>query len=143
MNAKKVFAAVIVLISVLNLAGMIGLYCSRNDGSDGFDTVEYTLYVGLNDKDTFKQEMTDDAAVTVIKSILAKYVDGYTLMNAQGVWADESGHEVNENTVVCYINAADEAAVHSAADELIGALNQQAILIKKNRTDSEYYEGRH
>ena len=142
MNARKKFAVVIVLISLLNLAGLIGLYCKVNTVSDQMNTSEYTLFVGLNDKDTCKQEIPDDAAIAAVKSILAKYVDGYTLMNSQGVWIDGSGQGINENTIMCYISGADETAIYSAADELIEALNQYSILIKESLTHSEYYEGK-
>ena len=142
MNARKTFAVGIVLIIVLNLAGLIGLYCKVNTVTDQLNTSEYTLFVGLNDKDTCKQEIPDDVAIATVKSILAKYVVGYTLMNSQGGWIDGSGQGINENTIICYINGADEAAIYNAADELIEALNQYSILIKKNLTRSEYYESK-
>ena len=142
MNARKTFTVGIVLIIVLNLAGLIGLYCKVNTVTDKLNTTEYTLFVGLNDKDTCKQEIPDDVAIAAVKSILAKYVDGYTLMNSQGVWIDGSGQEINENTIICYISGADEVAIYSAADELIEALNQYSILIKESLTHSEYYEGK-
>ena len=142
MNTRRTFAVGIVLLIVLNLAGLIGLYCKVNTITDELNTTEYILFVGLNDKETRKQEIPDDVAITTVKSILAKYFDGYTLVNSQGVWTDGSGHEINENTVICYVSGVDEAAIYSAADELLEALDQYSILIKKNLAYSEYYEGK-
>ena len=142
MKAKKIFVIIIAVITVLNLAGFIGLYCKMSAISDKLNSTEYVLFVGLNDKDTRKQEISDDEAIATIKRVLKKYIDGYSLVNAQGALIDDSGYEINENTIVCYVNGVNEKTIHSIADELIEVLNQESILIKKNLTSSEYYKGK-
>ena len=82
---------------------------------------QYVMYVGTNDKDTYKPEHTNEEAT--------------------GSWTDETGTPTHEYTLVCYFDAADEATVYEAADEIIKELNQNTVLIEKTEIEMEYYSG--
>ena len=77
---------------------------------------QYVMYVGTNDKDTYKPEHTNEEAMNIVDQICLKYFDGYTLQDATGSWTDETGTPTHEYTLVCYFDAADEATVYEAAD---------------------------
>ena len=96
---------------------------------------------GTNDKDTYKPEHTNEEAMNIVDQICLKYFDGYTLQDATGSWTDETGTPTHEYTLVCYFDAADEATVYAAADEIIKELNQNTVLIEKTEIEMEYYSG--
>ena len=102
---------------------------------------QYVMYVGTNDKDTYKPEHTNEEAMNIVDQICLKYFDGYTLQDATGSWTDETGTPTHEYTLVCYFDAADEATVYAAADEIIKELNQNTVLIEKTEIEMEYYSG--
>ena len=102
---------------------------------------QYVMYVGTNDKDTYKPEHTNEEAMNIVDQICLKYFDGYTLQDATGSWTDETGAPTHEYTLVCYFDAADEATVYEAADEIIKELNQNTVLIEKTEIEMEYYSG--
>ncbi len=102
---------------------------------------QYVMYVGTNDKDTYKPEHTNEEAMNIVDQICLKYFDGYTLQDATGSWIDEAGTPTHEYTLVCYFDAADEATVYEAADEIIKELNQNTVLIEKTEIEMEYYSG--
>ena len=102
---------------------------------------QYVMYVGTNDKDTYKPEHTNEEAMNIVDQICLKYFDGYTLQEATGSWTDETGTPTHEYTLVCYFDAADEATVYEAADEIIKELNQNTVLIEKTEIEMEYYSG--
>ena len=102
---------------------------------------QYVMYVGTNDKDTYKPEHTNEEAMNIVDQICLKYFDGYTLQDATGSWTDETGKPTHEYTLVCYFDAADEATVYEAADEIIKELNQNTVLIEKTEIEMEYYSG--
>ena len=103
---------------------------------------QYVMYVGTNDKDTYKPEHTNEEAMNIVDQICLKYFEGYTLQDATGSWTDETGTPTHEYTLVCYFDAADEATVYEAADEIIKELNQNTVLIETNETEIDYYGGR-
>lgn len=102
---------------------------------------QYVMYVGTNDKDTYKPEHTNEEAMNIVDQICLKYFDGYTLQEATGSWTDETGTPTHEYTLVCYFDAADEKTVYKAADEIIKELNQNTVLIEKAEIEMDYYSG--
>lgn len=104
--------------------------------------IQYVLYVGTNDKDTYAPKYSQEEAKQIVDDICLKHFEGYTLQEATGCWLDENGITTHEYTLVCYIDGTDEATVHAAADELITALNQNTILIETTTLDIEYYSGK-
>ena len=135
----------IILISIILFINMVaicllGVKVYQLNGQMKIDeTTKYVMYVGLNDKDTYEQIVPTDEAKNIIDRICIKYVDGYTIQDAKGVWADEIGKSTYENTVVCYFSDTDSETVYKIADEIIKKLNQNAVLIEKNQVVTDFY----
>ena len=110
---------------------------AEEDGS-----VQYVMYVGTNDKDTYQPEHSQEEARDIVDRVCLKYFEGYTLQDATGAWTDETGEITHEYTLVCYFDGADKETVYRAADEIIEALNQNTVLIEKDEITTEYYGGR-
>lgn len=105
--------------------------------------LEYTIYIGTNDKDTFQLEIPLDEARSIIYNTMINYFsDGFTMHDANGVWKDENDAITLEYTFVCIIENADIDEIHKAADELILKLDQNSILIVSNRVEKvDFYTG--
>lgn len=106
--------------------------------------LEYTIYIGTNDKDTFQLEIPLDEARSIIYNTMINYFsDGFTMHDANGVWKDENDDITLEYTFVCIIENADIDEIHKAADELILKLDQNSILIVSNRVKKvDFYTGK-
>ena len=106
--------------------------------------LEYTIYIGTNDKDTFQLEIPLDEARSIIYNTMINYFsDGFTMHDANGVWKDENNDITLEYTFVCIIENADIDEIHKAADELILKLDQNSILIVSNRVEKvDFYTGK-
>lgn len=106
--------------------------------------LEYTIYIGTNDKDTFQLEIPLDEARSIIYNTMINYFsDGFTMHDANGVWKDENDAITLEYTFVCIIENADIDEIHKAADELILKLDQNSILIVSNRVEKvDFYTGK-
>lgn len=104
-------------------------------------SVQYVMYVGTNDKDTYQPEHSQEEARDIVDRVCLKYFEGYTLQDATGAWTDETGTITHEYTLVCYFDGADQETVYRAADEIIEALNQNTVLIEKDEITNEYYGG--
>ncbi len=122
------------------LLGIKVYQLSEKTEMDG--TAKYTMYVGLNDKDTYEQIIPTDEAKSIIDKICLNYVEGYTIQDAKGVWADEIGESTHENTIVCYFSDTESDAIYKIADEIIKELNQNTVLIEKNYVVTDFYSYR-
>lgn len=103
--------------------------------------VKYTMYIGLNDKDTYKQIITNEEAEKKVSDIALKHVDGFTRLSAKGVYKDGSGVITHENSLVFEFYSATDGQMKAIMDEVLKELNQNSILIEKSKVNFEFYEG--
>ena len=147
---KKNAAVIAVIIAIVSLccsAVCTGLLLTHINvanvsEADTGKSVQYVMYVGTNDKDTYKMEMSQAEARNIVDQVCLKYFEGYTMQDATGAWTDETGTITHEYTLVCYFDGADKTTVYKAADEVIKALNQNTILIEENEITVDYYSGK-
>lgn len=87
------------------------------------------LYIGLNDKDTKRQEITNLDAKTEISRILFKYFpDSFTLQECQGMYRHEDRTVVCENTIKVTLLCYDIS--NNVIEELKLKLNQECIAVE-------------
>ena len=116
---------------------------ARKTASIPETNLQYVMYVGTNDKDTYAPRFTHEEAIDIVDRICLKHFDGYTIQEATGSWIDETGTPTHEYTIVCFFDSARKEAVYAAADEIIEALNQNTVLIEVNELSSiDYYSGK-
>jgi hypothetical protein len=63
------------------------------------------------------------------------------VLNAKGAYKDEKGVITYENTLVFQFSSTTEQQIKSIMDETLIELNQNAILIEKEKVNYEFYEG--
>lgn len=103
---------------------------------------KYTMYIGTNDKDTYKLEIPLDECKRRIDAICTKHVEGFSVDLIKGNWVDEGGVMTDENTYVyIFYNTSDEA-IKNIMDEVLVQLNQNTILIEKEYVTSSFYSGK-
>lgn len=102
---------------------------------------KYTLYIGLNDKDTFEQKFSTEDALEKANIICAKHSGGYTQFSAHGGWTNDDGTSGHENTIVYEIYDISESDLKAMLDELLKEFNQSSILVEEANTDHIYYSG--
>lgn len=100
---------------------------------------KFTLYVGLNDKDTKKQEIADEAALMLIKGEVARRFGGGTIYKASGIYTHDSGEVVDENTYRIELLFAADNDVKDFVTMLKTALNQESIAVQVELINSELW----
>ena len=150
----RIAVIIIVILEAVVLSGIIVYlihdHSSESDinGSSAILTYDYSengkyvLYIGLNDKDTYDQIIPTKEAKDIVNEICVKYVDGYTVSEANGGWVDEKGNLTEEMTLVYSFSGAKEADIISIMDEVLAALNQNSILVEKQNMHYTYYSGK-
>lgn len=135
---KRIAGLLISLIIILVTSG-----CAVQEKASLVDQTDfkYTMYIGLYDKDTYKQLMSDDQAQQLISEICLKYVDGYTFSKRQGAYKNEKGVVTQESSLVYEFYSVNDEAIKKIMDEAIEKLNQSSILIEKTKVNYRFYEG--
>lgn len=103
--------------------------------------IKYTMYIGLNDKDTYTQLIPTADAQKKIEGIALKHVDGFSSHVITGAYKDDEGVTTRENSLVFEFYDADEQQMKAIMDEVLAELNQNSILLEKHDIDYEFYEG--
>lgn len=88
---------------------------------------KYIVYLGLNDKDTKKQERTTKDCIQLLKSIVSNYFYGATISSAIGYF--EGKPEKSIRIELLYTN---EKTVLNFATDLRDIFNQQSVLVEKS-----------
>ncbi|MCL2112288.1 MAG: DUF3574 domain-containing protein [Clostridiales bacterium] len=148
-HRKKDTLFIALLIANLVVTGFIIAYIFVPEGKvpsagetisfDHYENGQYVLYIGLNDKDIYKQVIPTDEARIIVDEICAKHVDGWTVSTVNGGWTDEKGVLSQENTLVYTIVGVEEEAVVSIMDEVLIALNQNSIMLERRGTTVTFY----
>ena len=144
-NNKKrlvvLFWVVLLLIAVPVTMYVIGFFGERTALNYGGDS-QYVLYIGTNDKDSYRQIIPTEEAKAMVNEICSRHVDGFTASEAVGGWMDEKGVLTQETTLVYVITGASEQQVLSIMNEALVALNQNSILVESRSVRSAFYNGR-
>lgn len=93
------------------------------------------LYIGLNDKDTKRQELTNLDAKAEISAILFRYFpDGFTLQECQSMYKHDDGTVVCKNTIKVILFDYNMVLVWNAVKDLKLKLNQECIAVERIET---------
>lgn len=133
---KDVWKAASVCIAVVIVAAA-AVVLGTQEGDDGA-SLQYRMYIGLNDKDAGTQLVPTEDAMEIVDEICLVHVDGYTMVESKGVWTDDDGNRVRENSLLCIFDGTDIDTVRAIADEVMTALNQSSVLIESSEVISEY-----
>lgn len=99
--------------------------------------MKYTLFIGLNDKDTKTQLVTNqDAKRIVLNAVFASGLDGCTINEVTGFYKHQDGQTVIENTLQVLIYTDNENGIYNAANDIKILLNQETIIIEKTSIES-------
>jgi uncharacterized lipoprotein YmbA len=100
---------------------------------------KFTLYVGLNDKDTKTQLVSTLEAYKVINNVLLQYVDGATIFEARGIYKHDDGTFTTENTFRIELLFVETETVKEIVKVLKAMLNQESIAVQHEIVESELW----
>lgn len=100
---------------------------------------KYNIYIGLNDKDSKKQEVsTRKAKEEVIKILNNNNITGLTMYEVLGVFKHKNGNVVFEKSLKVELLEVEEEEVVNSIQELKTALNQESILLEKEKKEINF-----
>ena len=102
----------------------------------------YTLYLGLNDKDTKTQKIDTIEAYKVCQNMCADFFGGGTIFSAKGVYKHDDGSIVIENTLrieVLEFNNSIREQVRDFVGTLKSVFNQESVAVQIEKVNSELW----
>ena len=101
---------------------------------------QINLTIGLNDKDTLKQEISTEAARVIIEIACYEHNLDVTIVPVRGVYTMQNNGrvKVTENSFRCEFYGANKADVVSVAKDLCKDLNQESIAYAEIEIESEF-----
>jgi len=97
-----------------------------------------TLYVGLNDKDTKRQEISTVEACKIIYNLVTSNVDGCSVFEGHGVYKHNNGSIVIETSLKVELYDITDDQAYAIIDLLKRALNQESIILQREVVNSEF-----
>ena len=98
---------------------------------------KFTLYLGLNDKDTKKQEISTPEAYKVVSRLVASEFDGGTIYEARGIYRHDSGEVVEEKTLRIELLFTTIEKVRDLVGALKRIFNQESVAVQRETIVSE------
>jgi hypothetical protein len=98
-----------------------------------------TYYIGCNDKDTLKQELSDEFFISTLDGLF----DNYTLSKTQGRFTNKDGVKTFEKSFVVTLITnnnyeIDDVYIQNNCFELKSKLNQESILVTKELIQANF-----
>ena len=100
---------------------------------------KFTLYIGLNDKDTKTQKISTLEAYKMVENVITKKTDGYTISEAKGCYRHEDGTVTIENTLRIEMLFVNRELIKEFVNTLKIMLNQEAIAVEETTIQSELW----
>lgn len=102
----------------------------------------YTLVVGLFDKDTHAQEIDTVKATLLVNKIVTAFIGFGTISQATGVYTHENGEMVIEPSIRIEVLATEkyinDDLMKEVAQALKSELNQESVLFQKTETKADF-----
>lgn len=96
---------------------------------------KYNIYVGMFDKDTKQQEISNQDFLNTVRKVLRlNKIDNYTIFKGKGHYRSEL-QIVTEPTIVIEI-IGDAFYTYPLGKQLCKELNQESVLITEQKIDS-------
>lgn len=97
----------------------------------------YTIYIILNDKETYQQSVATEIFTKLIKSTCLGYQVSYSTHLQEGGYIHENGEYIQEISAALTLIGIEREKVNAIASDLCYFFNQESVLIEE-RTSSFY-----
>ena len=98
---------------------------------------KFTLYLGLNDKDTKQQKIGTIEAYKIVSNLIVKYAEGGTIYEADGIYKHNDGKIVIEKTLKIELMFTTRQVVEKLIQQLKTIFNQETIALQYENITSE------
>ena len=92
-------------------------------------SIQYTIYIGLNDSQTKVQEFNTAKYISILKNVCLNYHVGFSMHLNSGGYFHEDGCFVEENTISLMLTNVEEPTVTEIAKDLCAFFHQESVMV--------------
>lgn len=96
----------------------------------------YRIYIGLNDKNTKKQEINTLDAFKITTNLLIEYFGGWTINEGNWVYTHDNWEIVIEKTLICSLSTNEN--IDKFIKDCKKIFNQESIMIEKINSEISF-----
>ena len=104
------------------------------------ETLQYTIYIGLNDSDTHEQKMLTEKYVSLLKKVCFSYKVAFSVSIVNGGYFHEDGTYVEEKTLALMLMDVEESTVDAVAQDLCAFFNQESVMVTKTPAEVRFIQ---
>ena len=101
------------------------------------NSVQRTIYIGLNDSETGAQKFDTEVYLSVLKNVCRNYSVAFSVHQINGGYFHEDGRYTEENTLVLTLMGVSKEVVTDIAKDLCAFFHQESVMITE--TPSSVY----
>ena len=98
----------------------------------------YKVYLGLNDKESKKQEIDTETAMIKVSEYLADHFEGATVYNGIGVYKHNDGTIVRENSLIIELVYVEDQDVDKMINQFHVVFNQESVMKVKIACECDF-----
>ena len=99
---------------------------------------KYTMYIGLNDKDSKHQEISTLDAYKIASNLAVVHLGFATITEARGVYTHDDGTIVEEVTLRCEVTNVKLENIKAFCLAVKDALNQESVALEKTEVNFNF-----
>lgn len=93
------------------------------------NTVQSTIYIGLNDSKTGQQKFNTEKYLSILKTVCHNYRVAFSVHQVNGGYYHEDGRYTEENTLMVILINVPEAVVLEIAKDLCAFFHQESVMV--------------
>ena len=98
---------------------------------------KFTIYLGLNDQTTKRQEIETVNAYKIVSNMIASTFGGGSIYSGTGIYKHQDGTITEENNFKIELLFASRPAVLAFCEDLKKVFNQESVALQYDRIESE------
>lgn len=98
---------------------------------------KFTIYLGLNDQTTKRQEIETVNAYKIVSNMIAASFGGGSIYSGTGIYKHDDGTIVEENNLKIELLFVDRVDVLTFCQDLKKVFNQESVALQYDRIESE------
>ena len=92
-------------------------------------TLQHTIYIGLNDAETGMQKFSSEKYGSILKNVCKSYRVAFSVQMINGGYFHEDGRYTEENTLMLTLMNIPEQTVTEIAKDLCAFFHQESVMV--------------
>lgn len=92
-------------------------------------TLQSTIYIGLNDAETGVQKFSTEKYISVLKNVCRCYHVAFSVHHINGGYFHEDGRYTEENTLTLMLLGVPQETVQEIAKDLCAFFHQESVMV--------------